>query len=374
LLADGSSWWVSSLAMLPLVILLGLLVIRKLRRFHLFFSFLLTGLATAVIFSEVSGFLQDKSLADFIGQWLLSWPVFFFGAFMLTEPQTTPPTKLRRIIYGGLVGVLFGAPIHIGNFYLTTELALMLGNIFAFSVGFKDGIVLRFREKRQLGRNIFEFIFMPNKPINFIPGQYFEWTLAHKNPDNRGIRRYFTICSSPTEGGIRLATKFFDKGSSFKKALLELRAGDRVSAHGLDGDFILPADTREKLAFIAGGIGITPFRSMIKFLVDSRRKMDIVLFYACSDSEEFVYKDLLKEAEALGLKTVFVLSQTPAPSDWFGRTGFIGEQLIKEEASDFSERIFYLSGPERMVENYEKLLLSMGLPQPKIKADYFPGY
>ena len=98
---------------------------------------------------------------------------------MLTEPITTPPTKKLRIIYGVLIGLFFNAA--------PPEFILIAGNTFSYIVGFKKKIFLTLKNKNEIAKDIFEFVFSPDKKISFAPGQYLEWTLPHDRPDSRGV-------------------------------------------------------------------------------------------------------------------------------------------------------------------------------------------
>ena len=108
------------------------------------------------------------------------------------------------------------------------------------------------------------FFFDPQKPLDFLAGQYVEVTLDHENPDNRGIKRTFSISSSPKDKYISITTKtMVEKPSSFTKSLLQLKYGDLVDISSPKGSFTLPQDETIPLLFIAGGIGITTFHSML---------------------------------------------------------------------------------------------------------------
>lgn len=348
---SGATWWVGGKFMFPAVLVLGLLVVRKIRRFDLFLSFLTASLASIFYFSGI------------FAEALVSWPIIFFGTIMLTEPLTTPPQKRLRIIYGVLVGLLFGAQFKIGSFVPTPEFILLSGNLFSYAVSFKERLVLSLKEKTEIAKDVFEFVFNPDNKVSFAPGQYLEWTLPHPNADRRGVRRYFTITSSPTEDVFKLGVKLNKPSSSFKEKLFSMQTGDKIIAGGLAGDFLTPRDKSKKLVFMAGGIGITPFRSMIKYLIDSGEKRDITLLYAVKEEREIAYRYLFIEAEAkIGLRTEYVVSK------------FIDAELINAKVPDWKERIFYISGPDAMVRAYKKMLIKMNVPRRKIVTDYFPGF
>jgi ferredoxin-NADP reductase len=143
----------------------------------------------------------------------------------------------------------------------------------------------------------------------------------------------------------------------------------------LAGDFTLPKDQSEKLVFIAGGIGITPFRSMAQYLMDTKQKRDIVMLYSNKTIPEIAYRDVFDRAQEIGLKTVYtVTNENPIPQDWTGKTGFINEAMLREEVPDFKTRMFYISGPRSMVVLFDDLLKKMGVPESNIKKDFFPGF
>ena len=223
--------------------------------------------------------------------------------------------------------------------------------------------------------DIVDFVFKPSQKLAFVPGQYMEFTLAHPHTDSRGNRRYFTLASSPTENDLHLGVKFYEQGSSFKRAMSKMDGRTQIVAAQIAGDFTLPPDPTQKLVFIAGGIGITPFRSMLKYLLDTRQKRDIVLFYVNKTSTEFVYADVLNATQAkLGIKTFYTLTDMHAiPQNWPGFVGRISEQMLLQTIPDYQERTYYLSGPPHMVKASEQVLKNMKVRSEQIKKDFFPG-
>lgn len=369
---QSATWWAGgNLPLLPFVLLGGFLIVRKIQREGMIIVFFLAAAASVILTTSGSG----DPLSS-LWKTALHSPIFFFAFVMLTEPLTTPPTKSTRLFYGILVGALFAPNINLFGVYSTPEIALLAGNIFSYLVSPKWKETLRLKEVREIGKDIYDFIFTSDKKINFRPGQYLEWTLKSEKLDSRGNRRYFTIASSPTEDEIRMGVKFYPEPSSFKKYLSVMRAGDTIAASQLAGDFTLPRDKTKKLVFIAGGIGVTPFRSMIKYLLDKNEKRDITILYSCKTVEEFVYRDVFEEArQKLGIKTIYVVSDAAnIPGGWAGVVGFVDMKLIAKEVPDFLERTFYISGPRSMILAFEDALRKTGLSRWKIKADFFPGF
>jgi len=368
---QSASWWVGNAVMMPFVIIGGFLIVRKIRRWDLVLSFLIAALLTMLVFAIIKG----ASLPDTLNQLLLHSSLFFFAFVMLTEPLTTPPQRLQRILYGVLVGILFAPDVHVFGIYSTPELALVISNIFSYLVSPKQKLLLRLQDKIRIAPGIVDFLFTPEKQLQFLPGQYMEWTLPHPSSDFRGTRRYFTIASSPTEQTLRVGVRVYEKGSSFKKKMIAMNDQDVIVAGQLAGEFTLPKDPKQKIVLIAGGIGITPYRSMIKYLLDTKESRPIILIYANKTPAEIVYTDVFDQAQKeLGIKTIYTLTDSNAvPKNWQGKVGRISKAMIKEEVPDYMDRIFYLSGPHPLVSSCEKVLRDLGVAGAHIRTDYFPG-
>lgn len=381
ILGQGASWWVGNKYLFPLVILGGLLLAQKIRRFHLIMSFLATYLGLSIL------------LGVPVANLLLHSPILFFAFVMLAEPLTAPQSQKLRLGYGVFIALLL---IVFQKFFpaipYSLELSLLAGNLAARIQNPDIRGILTLRKKEKLDTDIYPvrsshgalnphgktvghsasngvygFWFEPpQKSFDFVPGQYLEWTLPHSHPDSRGIRRYFTIASSPTEKYIFLATRISEGGSSFKTKLMAIERGDEIIVSNREGEFILPPDQRRSLVFIAGGIGITPFRSIIRYLLDTNQKRDIVLLYSNRTAADAVFKDIFAAAQdKIGLRLRYVNTDAE---------GYINEQIIKQEVPDCQKALFYLSGPIPMVEAFEKLLVGMGVQKRQIKEDYFHGY
>lgn len=371
-LKQSAIWWVGSMWLMPFVFFGGILIVRKIQREHMVYSFLFITL----LITSILGIINHDNLITTYRIIFFNSSLFFFAFVMLTEPLTTPPRRNLQIIYGLITGILYTPQIHFFGIYITPETALVITNIFSYLVGPKLHLVLNLKEKTQTSPDTYDFIFQKEKSFNFLPGQYLEWTLTHKNADNRGNRRYFTIASSPTENSIRIGVKFYERSSSFKKALLNIDSKTQLTASQLTGDFVLPEKNDNKYVFITGGIGITPYRSIIKYLIDRKEKKDIILFYSNKLASEIIYQDIFETAnKTLGIMTFYTLTDTVnIPKDWQGEVGRINEKMIKQKVPDYLERIFYLSGPHFMVTSFEDVLRKMGVSREKIKTDFFPGY
>ncbi len=366
----SASWWVGSAPLLPFVLVGGVLVVRKIGRFDLVGSFLLGALATTLVFSLLGG----QSLTTTTQRLVLLSPLVFFACVFVTEPLTAPPTRKLRLIYGALVGVLFTPDVHIGGLYTTPELAILVGNLFSFLSSPRSTLVLSLKQKVRLAPDIYEFVFARPPKFSFAPGQYMEWTMGLSDPDSRGNRRYFTLASSPTEDTIRVGVKFYEKSSAFKQSMLAMETGDEVIAGHLAGDFVLPDDPAQQCVFIAGGIGITPFRSMIQYLLDKRERRPITLIYVVRRAEEIVYDDVLQRAQRQGIRVIYTLTDADnVPPGWRGQVGRITPKLIKSVVPNYARATYYISGPRRMVEAVNDALGDLEIQPRHIKTDYFAG-
>jgi glycine betaine catabolism B len=363
ILGYPASWWVGSRMLMPVILLGGVLMMAKMRRWHLVGSFLGVYLGLMVLEALL---IQGRSLAETVlalRYAATSASLLFFAFVMLIEPLTAPQTTARRTVFGVFTAIALFVLQRLFLVPYSLEAALLAGNIFARFIDpdFRQALVLA--RKEFLTPALGSFWFEPTRRFSFAPGQFLEYTVAHSRPDTRGVRRYFTIASSPTEPQILLAARFSRPGSTFKQALKNKRKGDEVVASKVAGDFVLPPDSARKLAFIAGGIGITPFRSMVKYLLDTNQPRDIVLLYGARAEEELIFRDIFEEAQMrFGMRVVYVISR------------LIDKEAIRKEVPDFTTLLFYVSGPEPMVQGVSKILAGMGIARRQIKRDYFPGY
>lgn len=212
------------------------------------------------------------------------------------------------------------------------------------------------------------------KDIRYESGQYF-FVMIRIN--GREAIHHFTISSSPTETEQKDYLEFTKRitASDYSQALDRLKPGDWVKLRGADGDFTLPFRERD-LAFLSGGIGITPLRSLLRYITDKNLNYDVVLIYANNTWENIAFREELEEIANThnSIRVEFVLSGPDFPPGWEGKKGYITKELVMELLPDYQKRMFYLSGPLRMVIALEEQLAAINIPQERLKRDYFPGY
>lgn len=231
-------------------------------------------------------------------------------------------------------------------------------------------LTLTAREHETAG--VESFRFQPEARIEFKAGQYLRYTLNHGDPDNRGVSRFFTIASAPSEGFIMVTTRLSTPGSSFKRALTALKEGAVVEAAGPYGQFVY-SDYEVPAVFVAGGIGITPFRSILVDLSSRQLEPDITLLYA-NNTPNIAFQQLFDQLSARHshFKVIYTVSEPNA--DWRGSVGRIDEHFIGQHAPLARDPLFYVSGPKGMVDATAKTLGTIGVGADRIKQDFFPGY
>lgn len=219
--------------------------------------------------------------------------------------------------------------------------------------------------------------FILGKPagLTFLPGQLLHWTLPHDDPDERGIRRPFTISASPTENFLMFTTKFTEEaGSSFKRTLSQVKVGTEFEIDEPVGGFTLPEDPAQPVTFLGGGVGITPFRSMIKFATDKKLDGQVTLLYANKTPGDIIFR---KEFDAWAKENPhFRLGYTVDTPDegWGGGIGHLTPEMIKKHVEKPSGQIFYICGPYSMIEAYRSVLAELGLGSDQVRTENFSGY
>ena len=216
-------------------------------------------------------------------------------------------------------------------------------------------------EKENLVDNIWAFRFKPSTPLTWIPGQFMRVELDHDTPDDEGTKRFFTISSAPYEEIVQITTRVTD--STFKQALAALPIGGVLPMiKEPDGDFVWQVSDKP-LVFVAGGIGITPFRSILKQRVHDGQPLNATLIYSGRD-------------ESLPFKEEFDTWAVEHPE--LTVKYVIGERLTSEKIAELqptiNESLVYISGPEPMVETLGHQLKAAGLPDGQLQQDFFPNY
>ena len=206
----------------------------------------------------------------------------------------------------------------------------------------------------------------PESPMKYVAGQWTYVTLRQnskiKSQDSR-LKHHFTISSAPTEDHLQFTTKYREE-SEYKRYLWSLKPGADVEINGPFGSFVLDeADKRPRL-FVAGGIGITPFRSMIKYSLDMKLDLPMTLLYSVKTREEAVFGEMFKIQDSKFNMRVVETS----------KEGRLDEEKVKKYCPDWKERSWWLCGPPALVEAFVELGQKMGVTAEKIRSEEFTGY
>lgn len=264
-------------------------------------------------------------------------------------------------------------------------------------------------KKEKAAGDAWKFFFKKPSNFNYQAGQYIKMYLDISDPDDRGVTRYFTLSSSPTEDYLLVTTRILK--SSFKLKLGNIKIGTKVKMRGPWGDFILDDNNSRPLVFLSGGIGLTPFRSMLRYVADKKLKLPITFFTSYKSPAEILYKEEFEKIARYNpsIKIITTITKSEGFS-WKGEVGRINEELLKKhldslknivspsqrrknfnskesrflpsiqpqlEIGGFHEganNIYYIAGPDQMVDSLEKLLIGLKIPKKQIKTDGFPGY
>ena len=216
-------------------------------------------------------------------------------------------------------------------------------------------------QKEHLVDNVWAFRFKPDGPFNWTAGQYVRVELPHDNPDQEGTKRWFTNSAAPYEGIMQITTRV--TGTTFKQALSKLEPGDKLELiESPEGEFVWEESDLPHV-FVAGGIGVTPFHSILKQRVHEGKPLDVTLVYG-SRTSDVPFKDELTQWQAAnpGLHVQYV---TGSP---------LTAEKLAEVVPGINQSLVYVSGPEPMVEALSADLIKHGLPEQQLKRDEFPHY
>lgn len=215
-------------------------------------------------------------------------------------------------------------------------------------------------DKKEIAAATLQVTFQVNEKFSFLPGQYVFVTLI-----NPPVKRHFSIVNSPDEKGIiTITTRLRD--SDFKKTLKELPLGSTVELGPISGSFVLPEDTSRPLIFIAGGIGITPFMSILRYVKNHNLNYKITLLYSNRDQASTAYLE-----EVQKFKSILTMTEDPA---WTGEKRKIDAGFIKEYFPNINSYGYFVVGPPPMVEAVQKALLEAGVEINNITIENFTGY
>jgi ferredoxin-NADP reductase len=226
---------------------------------------------------------------------------------------------------------------------------------------------LPLKEKKIIAKDTMSFVFeLGEQEFKFNPGQFVDITIDKpKYKDDKGNTRAFSIASSPLDEYLMVATRLTD--SAMKKSLSELEIGLLVHIDGPLGSFRFHTDESIPAVIITGGIGITPFRSIIKDVTERNIEQKIIMIYSNRTSDDATFVEDLEEWQAYNTNFEFI-------TRWTAEEGHIDEPFLKKHIKNLAKPIFYVAGPPGMVAGTTKLLIESGVHEDNIKFEEFAGY
>jgi ferredoxin-NADP reductase len=233
----------------------------------------------------------------------------------------------------------------------------------------------RIKEKQEVARGTLLVVFdLLGEEVDFQAGQYF-WVELLDPPfdDEKGPRRHISVVTSPGERGVLgLCTRLRD--SAFKRSLAAMPVGAEVEVEEPKGSFVLPEETDVPYVFVAGGIGITVFRSMLLHIAEQGLPHRVTLVYSNRDRASTPFLDELRELERQNENLRVVLTMTD-DDGWDGESRRIGPELLRDHVGgNLGSFRYLLAGPPGMVEGVTEQLLAAGIPEERLTADRFSGY
>lgn len=227
--------------------------------------------------------------------------------------------------------------------------------------------------KEKVAQNTIVFRFSKPENFHFIPGQYGGFTLTNTQiTDTGGMTRRFSLLSAPQDVDIAIATRI--QNSDFKQALNQMPIGHDIKFAGPSGNFILHEDIKCPAVFIAGGIGITPFYSMIRDSLHRDIHRPIYLFYgneALADAAFFAELSHLSHHHPY---FKFIPTLNKPEKNWSGEKGFVTADLLKKHLPDIHQPHYYICGSPLMVSALQQTVFDMSVNEEQIKVEDFPGY
>lgn len=231
------------------------------------------------------------------------------------------------------------------------------------------------KEKREVAKGTLLVLFdVGDAELDYRPGQYF-WVELLDPPydDEKGARRHFTAVTSPSERGVvGFCTRL--RESAFKRSLAELQVGAEVDVEPPKGSFVLPEATEGPLVFVAGGIGITPFRSMLRYIADEQLPHRVTLVYSNRDRDSAAFLEELEEIEGGGTALRLVATMTEDES-WPGESRRVDAAFLRDQLGEgLDGASFMVAGPPGFSKAVTAELEQAGVDPERIASDSFSGY
>ena len=235
---------------------------------------------------------------------------------------------------------------------------------------------VKLKSRREIAEGTMAFHFEKPPGFDFKAGQALAWTLIDPPEiDDEGGVRNFSIASAPVEPDLMIATRMRD--TAFKRVLKTMPLGTEVRIVGPFGSLTLRHNAARPAVFMAGGIGITPFRSMLRQAAEQKLPHHIFLFYSNRRPEDAAFLEELEELEKENSNYKFIGTMTEMPGSnrvWRGETGYINQEMLGKYIGDLAAPNYYIAGPPEMVAAMEQTLSDAGVNSDDVRAEEFAGY
>lgn len=217
------------------------------------------------------------------------------------------------------------------------------------------------------------FRFKLKEEFHFIPGQFVQINLDENNKNNRELNKYLSISTSPGKNYIEITKKL--SNSNFSQKLDSLEPGNKVLIKGPLGNCTYTKESSKKIAFLIGGIGITPVISIIQYILDTKLETDLQLIYSNWTTERIAFKKELENYQKTNpkIKTLHVLNSAENTIQ-NSVTGTITKEIIQTHAPDITDRQIYIFGPPKMVTAMKEICNQLKIEKNKVLTENFMGY
>jgi ferredoxin-NADP reductase len=237
------------------------------------------------------------------------------------------------------------------------------------------GFMCKLKDRKEVAEGTMALRFEKPSGWRFEAGQFLDMTLLDPSgTDSEGNVRSFTIASAPHEETLMVATRMRD--TAFKNVLRTMPLGTAVKIEGPSGDLILKKDSRAAI-FLAGGIGITPFRSIVHWAAKQKLPNPIILFYSNRRPEDAAFLAELQSLERDNPKYKVIASMTEMEKShqpWNGETGLINQEMLERHVKGAASPVYYIAGPPAMVNGLHEVLNKAGVEDGDIRGEEFEGY
>jgi ferredoxin-NADP reductase len=233
---------------------------------------------------------------------------------------------------------------------------------------------IKLQDKKEVAEGTTAFYFEKPAEFTFKAGQYCNWTLINPpESDAEGKARDFSVASAPHEDFLMIATRLRD--TAFKRALKNMTPGAEIEIRGPMGDLTLHGDAAKPAVFLAGGIGITPFRSIALDAAHNKLPHKIILFHSNRRPQDAPFLDLLQNLQNPNCEFVGTMTQMDKSSaTWAGETGHITKEMLARHIGDLGKPIYYVAGPPAMLKSLKQALLDASVNETQIRVEEFEGY